>query len=258
MTRVAAAAALYFLLSALVLAADSDGLRLQVADPYIELHSGPGYSYPVYDVIERGDWIVIQRGRAGWLKIQGANNKIGWVEKSQLDNTLEAAGIEAGRREKFLEKYLTARFRFSGGVGFINGRLSSAEPTVTIRGGYRATPNLSVELAFTNAAGVYSSSPLIQANVLLEMLAERRVRPFFLLGYSRFVNVPDNLVDDTTSDLDMINAGIGVQFFLSERLFLRWDLTDYVVVHGNQSQGVEGNANDNFLAATAVELGFYF
>ena len=34
--------------------------RLKVADPYLELHTGPGRGFPVFFVVQREDWVVIQ------------------------------------------------------------------------------------------------------------------------------------------------------------------------------------------------------
>ncbi len=31
--------------------------KAQITEPYIELHTGPGRGYPVFHVIDRGEWI---------------------------------------------------------------------------------------------------------------------------------------------------------------------------------------------------------
>src|SRR5690242_13048031 len=40
--------------------------RLQVAEPYLELRTGPGRGYPVFFVAARGEWIEIEMRHTDW------------------------------------------------------------------------------------------------------------------------------------------------------------------------------------------------
>ena len=41
---------------------DPDELRVTIADPFIELHTGPGQGYPIFYVIDRGVEVRVLRG----------------------------------------------------------------------------------------------------------------------------------------------------------------------------------------------------
>ena len=43
--------------------ADDEGRKILIADPFIELHSGPGRGYPIFHVVERGREVFIVKRR---------------------------------------------------------------------------------------------------------------------------------------------------------------------------------------------------
>jgi len=40
-----------------------------VADPYLEMHTGPGVGYPVFHVVERGETVTIVKRRTDQLQV---------------------------------------------------------------------------------------------------------------------------------------------------------------------------------------------
>ena len=44
--------------------------RLTVADPFIEIHTGPGRGYPVFFVVPRGEAIVVTMRRTDWYRVR--------------------------------------------------------------------------------------------------------------------------------------------------------------------------------------------
>src|SRR4030095_6837419 len=64
--------------------------RLKLADPYLELHTGPGRGFPVFFVVQREDWVVVQLRYTDWYKVRTEGGKEGWVHRSQLVNTFTA------------------------------------------------------------------------------------------------------------------------------------------------------------------------
>ncbi|HZV92245.1 MAG TPA: hypothetical protein VFF72_03455, partial [Caldimonas sp.] len=42
---------------------------LQVADPYLEMRTGPGRGYPVFFVVQRNDWIEIELRHTDWFRV---------------------------------------------------------------------------------------------------------------------------------------------------------------------------------------------
>lgn len=41
-----------------------------VKTPYLELHTGPGRGYPVFDVVAQGDSVIVLFRRTQWLKVR--------------------------------------------------------------------------------------------------------------------------------------------------------------------------------------------
>ncbi len=216
------------------LAAETTPLRVRLADPFIELHGGPGSSFPVYDVVERGEFIEILRRRTDWFEIRATKNRQGWVRKAQLEATLQQAQVPPTWRDRLVENVLADRFRFGAAGGIFDG-----EGIVTIRGGYRTSEHISVEMAVSTITGIFADSALIQANVMVDIQVLDSLRPFFLIGYSRFLNVPDNLsgggpiIITNRHNLDMLQAGFGVQWFLTDRFLIRGELLEHATVRGN-------------------------
>ena len=55
--------------------AETDGEfpTVSVADPYLEMHTGPGRGYPVFHVVDRGEDVAILLRRTDWFKIRAAD-----------------------------------------------------------------------------------------------------------------------------------------------------------------------------------------
>ena len=61
---------------------------VKVADPFLEIHTGPSAGYPIVYVIERDAIITIIKKRTSWYLIEDERKKEGWVHRSQLAKTL--------------------------------------------------------------------------------------------------------------------------------------------------------------------------
>ena len=59
--------------------------RLQVTDPYLEMHTGPGRGYPVFFVVERGQGVWITLRHTDWSKVVTEHGQEGWVDRAQLE-----------------------------------------------------------------------------------------------------------------------------------------------------------------------------
>jgi hypothetical protein len=149
-------ATLLLILGSLVAApalADDHYDHVQVVDPYLELHTGPGRGYPVTQIVERGEWVEILKRRTDWFKIRTSQGKVGWVSREQMENTLTEVGVQMSFRDVLLEDYLRRRFE----VGFAGGVLED-DPMMLARAGYRLTENFTVELTIGQSVGNFSRS----------------------------------------------------------------------------------------------------
>src|SRR6185369_8367012 len=193
-------AAVCFALCALgALPAQAQGInveRVQVTDPYIELHTGPGRGYPVFFVAERGEWIEILLRSTDWYKVRTVGDKVGWVNRKQLETTLTEAGGKKTFRDVVFDDYLARRVQ----LGAAYGRFKS-EPMLKIWTSYKLSETLSAEATIAQVQGVFSGTDFWHVNLLSEPWSDKRLSPFFGIGVGRFKNFPNlTLVNAITTN----------------------------------------------------------
>ena len=203
--------------------------KLTVAEAYIELHTGPGSGFPIFFVEQRGNKIQILKRKTDWFKVYTQTDKIGWVKREQLEKTLTEAGVKKTFKDILIDDYIKSRIEFGIGMG-----LFESEQSFTLHAGYKLTPNITFELAYTKIAGKFSSSTLYQGNFNLQLYPDSRFSPFMFIGYGKFENAPStSLVSGQNVSLDMGNAGLGVKFYLTDQFYFRADASTYVVLVGD-------------------------
>ncbi len=196
---------------------------VQITDPYIELHTGPGRGFPVFYVAAREQWIDIELRHTDWYKVRTENGKIGWVTRAQLENTLTAAGDKKTFRDMILDDYLSRRVQ----MGAAWGQFKS-EPMLKFWGSYRLSETLSVEGTLGQVQGVFSGTDFWHLNVVTEPWSDQRISPFFSIGLGKFKNLPNtSLIGAAPTDAQLANASIGVRYYLTDRFVLRSDYTFY-------------------------------
>ena len=50
-----------------------------VAEPFLELHTGPGQGFPVFHVVDRGQRIEVLKRRTDWFQVRTDRGVRGWV-----------------------------------------------------------------------------------------------------------------------------------------------------------------------------------
>lgn len=197
--------------------------RLRVADPYIELRTGPGRGYPVFFVAAREEWIEIELRHTDWYKVRTAGGKLGWVHRAQLATTLTEAGGNKTFRDIALDDYLKRRLELGASLGQFD-----SEPMLKIWTSYRLSESISLEGSLGQVQGVFSGTDFWHLNLQIEPWSDRRFSPFFGLGFGKFKNFPNSsLVDAETTDAKLANAGVGLRWHFSERFVLRADYSLY-------------------------------
>ena len=226
--------------------AEKEYQMVQIADPYIEMHTGPGRGFPIFHVEDRHEWIEIIKRKTDWFKVRTQKGKTGWVERSQMERTLTEAGTKKSFRDVLISDYLSRRFEFG-----VSGGDFSGDPIVIARLGYKFTENIMLEFSYGEVAGDFSSSDVYSLNIISTPFPKWRVSPNFTIGYGRFENTPRaTLVNAEDTDSDLANAGIGARFYLTERFFIRADYRRYVVLSSDDE-------NDDFDEVTGG-VAFFF
>ncbi len=197
--------------------------QVQITDPYIELHTGPGRGFPVFFVAPREQWIGIELRHTDWFKVRTADDKVGWVHRKQLESTLTAAGDKKTFRDMVLDDYLSRRIQ----MGAAWGQFKS-EPMLKLWTSYRLSETLSVEGTLGQVQGLFSGTDFWHANVVSEPWSDQRISPFFSIGLGKFKNIPNpSLVGAAPTDAQLANASFGVRYYLTERFVLRSDYSFY-------------------------------
>lgn len=227
-------------------AAEPPAERLQVSEPYLELHTGPGRGYPVHFVVEQRQWVSVELRRTDWYRVRAEGGQVGWVTRQQLATTLTEAGGGKSFRELLLDDFLARRVEFGGA----SGRFQS-EPLLKLWLHVRLADTVGVELAAGQVQGLFSGTDFWHLSLSSEPWSDRRLSPFFAIGLGRFNNVPNrSLVDAVPTNARLAQATLGLRWHLSERFTARLDGTLYTAF-------VSDSRTSEYRALTAG-FGFFF
>lgn len=196
-----------------------------VADPFIELHTGPGRGFPVFYVAERGETIAVLRRRTDWFQIEAPRGERGWVHLEQMARTLDPEGEAFNVPGFSIDDYTNRRWE----VGVQYGDFGGAN-MISAFGGYGLTENLQLELWVGQALGRFSNSEIAHVNLSHLLFPDKKVTPLFTLGAGTINTSPKATLVATTDRSDtMAVAGIGVRTYLTRRFVFRADYKTYVV-----------------------------
>ncbi len=222
-------------------------VEVTVAEPLMELRTGPGRGYPVFYVAERGETVLVLKRRTSWFKVRTERQAEGWVSRQQMEGAVMAEGVQQSLRDAVLEDFQHRRIE----AGFDFG-LFKRDPVVGFHVGYSLTDNLIAELSLSQVAGTYSGSRLVTGSLMLQPSADWRVMPYFAIGTGLFQNRNRaSLIGNTTTLDSSINfAGVGLRTYLTRNLILRLDYRQYLSLTSVQ----QNNRFDEEL----VGLSFFF
>jgi hypothetical protein len=207
-------------------AADQETFEtVQVADPFLDLRTGPGRGYPIFHIAERGESISILRRRTDWFQVRTVTGKTGWVTRDQMERTLTDAGVQKTFRDVLYEDYVARRFEASFFVGAVTGDgIADRDILLGMSGGYRLNENLTAELALSNISDSFFTARLIYVGIVSVPYPNWSVTPTFSLGIGKATITPKaTLINVPEVDTEMATAGIGARKYFSRRFFLRAD-----------------------------------
>lgn len=220
--------------------------QLQVTEPFLEMHTGPGRGYPVFFVVERAQWVTIELRHTDWYRVRAEGGQVGWVQRQQLESTLTAAGGTKSFRDLLVDDYLRRKLEFSGSWGRFKG-----EPMLKLGLQYRLADTIGTELTVGQVQGIFSGTDFWHVSLVSEPWSDRRWSPFFGVGVGKFRNIPNNtLVDAIATNAKLAHATVGLRWYLSERFIARVDWTLYTAF-------VADTRSTEYRSITAG-LGFFF
>ena len=223
MARLAACGLLIFL--ATITAAWAEGPSVTVADPFLELRTGPGRGFPVFHVVERGETVRVDAGRTDWFQVVDADGREGWVHKAQMAETLLPAGLKLEIDDPAREDFGTHRRE----AGLLLGDYGGAN-VVTVYGAWAFNEHLAAELALSHILGNFSDGQYVTIGVTHVPLPEWRIQPFLSIGTGVIRIEPEGTLVGSDIRTDQVAyAGIGVRAYMARRFIVRGEVREYVV-----------------------------
>jgi SH3-like domain-containing protein len=205
--------------------ASSDPERVVVQDAYLELRSGPGRGYPVFHVIDRGADVALLRRRTDWIKVRDAGGQEGWVNRSQLEQTLTPGGDAVVVPAPTPEDRAGHRWE----VGLVTGDLDGAS-VVSVSGAYALTQTLLLRGDVAHLLGNFSTGWLGTVGIAHVFMPQWRVSPFVGIGGGALhVEPKTTLVEPEDRTDTTAYAGVGLRGYLSNRFLLQAEYRQFVV-----------------------------
>jgi len=195
-----------------------------VTEPYLEMHTGPGWGYPVFHIAKQHDYIEIIKRRTDWFKVRTHKGKVGWAPQSSMESrTAKNNGEEFQWMTR--RNSLTRRWE----AGLLGGRFDGAS-VMNIYGNYAFTPNISSEIGLSQILGTFSSSMMLNANILNQPFPDWRVSPFFTLGAGGIQTNPrTTLIQSENRNSILAHYGIGIRTYITRRFIFRAEYKNYVI-----------------------------
>ena len=206
-------------------AAAKEYRRVAVADPYLEMHTGPGRGYPKFHIVDRGETIEILKQRTTWFLVRDQQGDEGWVDQAQMQQTLKPDGSKTTFESAQQEDFTNARWE----MGVLAGDFGGAN-VVSVYGGYSLNPFISLEIWGSQVLGNFSNAWTGSVNIVHEAFPDWRVSPFMTLGAGAIRTEPKSTIvqgDDRTDQIG--HVGGGFRIYATRRFLLRAEYKSYVV-----------------------------
>ena len=206
-------------------AADDVLRTVAVADPYLEMHTGPGRGFPIFHVVDRGESVDIVKQRTDWYLVRAYDGTEGWVDQAQMELTLNPDGSEVDFARATLEDFTNAKWE----SGILAGDFGGAN-IISLYGSYSIDPHVSIELWGSQILGNNSNGWMGSINLVHETFPDWRFSPFFTLGAGIIHTSPKSTIiqgDDRTDEVGHVGAGLRV--YTTRRFVLRVEYKSYVV-----------------------------
>ena len=198
---------------------------MTVADPYLEMRTGPGRGYPIFHVVDRGEDVDIIKRRTDWFLVRASNGKEGWVNRAQMERTLQPDGDQVSFQPATIQDFTNARWE----TGLLAGDFGGAN-IISAYGSYSLNPNISTELWLSQILGTFSNGYMASVNVVHETWPEWRFSPYFTLGTGVIHTMPKSTIVQGPDRTDPIgHVGGGFRIYVTRRFLLRAEYKSYVV-----------------------------
>lgn len=208
-------------------------LQVFVTTPYLELHSGPGRGYPVFNVVARDESVLVLFRRTDWFKVRTRRGVEGWASQRDMLKTVLADGspftFDLGDRSGFTSHHFE--------IGMFAGEWGGAT-LISAYGSYSFNSQLAVELTGGQFLGKFTNGETVDIGLTHVFMPEWRLSPFFTIGTGIMHLEPKaTLVQPSDRTEETAFVGAGLRFYLTRRFFLRAEFkSHYIFTNLNQNQ----------------------
>ena len=199
--------------------------QVKVAQPYLEMHTGPGGGYPVFHVAERDEIIDIIEQRANWFEVQNHKGIRGWVSYEQISRTLSLNGEPVSFTQITQEDFTQRNWEW----GVLGGDFGGA-PVFSAYGSYLINHSFATEVSLSQSIGDVSSSLFVKLGFVMQPFPEWEYTPFFFMG-TGVINVTPSatLVQPVDQSNQFSNVSIGIRKHLTQQVIIRLEYSEYII-----------------------------
>lgn len=200
-------------------------VQVEIADPYLELRTGPGRGFPVFHVVPRGERVDILRSRTDWYKVRDDRGREGWADRRQMMQTLLATGeapqLEDPKRRDYAEDPWEAGAQ-SGDFG--GGNVNTAYVAWSLN------DQLAVEASVSQVLGRASNAVLGTVGFAHSFRPDWKISPFVQIGTGVVQISPKATIVSVVDRTEQVAyVGAGLKYYLSRRFIFRADYRSYVI-----------------------------
>lgn len=200
-------------------------VRVYVQAPYLELHTGPGRGYPVFNVVPRGRSVQILFRRTQWLKVRTWRGVEGWVSEHDILGTVLGDGAPLDLPIGTRAGYTSHRFEAGAFAGVYGG--------ASLISGYASLSfdsQLALEVALGQFFGRYSNGVTADIGLTHVIAPQWRLSPFLMLGTGLVHTEPKaTLVQPSNRTEQTAYVGGGFRYYIGRSCFLRAEYKTHVV-----------------------------
>ncbi len=198
-------------------------LELVVAEPYLEMRSGPGRGFPVFYVVGRGETLVVLFSRTDWYKVRAPRGQEGWARREELAKTLFASGEPAPIPP--YPDFTNHRWELGAGYGVYN-----RQNLITAYTDLALTQSLDAEFVLQQALGTIDNRYVATIGLRHTFVPEWKwASPTVGLG-TGYQTITDKIPPkplETRNQLGYVS--IGARGFITKRFMWRLDWRSYVI-----------------------------
>jgi hypothetical protein len=198
-------------------------LEVVVAEPFIEMRSGPGRGFPVTYVVGRGDSVQVLFSRTDWFKVRAPRGQEGWVKREELAKTMLASGEPAPIPP--YPDFATHKWELGAGYGVFNH-----QNLVSAYVDYALTDSLDAELVLQEALGTIDDRFITTVGLRHTFVPEWKwVSPTVGLGTGKQWIQKSLPPEPLEKSNELVYVSLGVRGFITKKFMWRLDWRNYVI-----------------------------